>query len=286
MNISINIDTKLIGLLGYPLAQSRSPLMHNTAFEEYSLNKIYLPIEVSSENLKTVVDGIKKMNFEGFNVTIPHKVEIIKYIDEIDEYAKAIGAVNTVTVINGVLKGYNTDGTGFLRSFEESTKQKIDGKKVFIIGAGGAARAIALTLAMNKARKIYICNRTLEKAEALSNDINKIEQDLSCSVPMLFNEIQEAINDSDVVINCTSIGMYPNSELSPIDKKLLNKRLIVCDVVYNPKKTKLICEAEKIGCEVVIGLPMFVYQGVEAFELWTGTKAPINTMLNVVENVL
>lgn len=284
--MNINIDTKLVGLLGYPLAQSLSPLMHNTAFNEFKLNMLYLPIEVLPENLKTVVSGIKKMNFSGFNVTIPHKVEIIKYIDEIDDYAKAISAVNTVTINNGVMKGYNTDGIGFLRSFEEGTGTKIDGKKVFILGAGGAARAIAFTLAMNKARKIYICNRTYEKSEGLSSDINNTIPGCSYSVTMSLDEMREAINDSNVLINCTSIGMYPNMELSPIDKKLLFKDLIVCDAIYNPNKTMLLREAEEIGCKVLIGLPMFVYQGVEAFELWTGRKAPVKTMFQVVEKGL
>lgn len=284
--MNINVDTKLIGILGYPLAHSLSPVMHNAAFEECGLNNIYLPIQVLPENLKTVVNGIKKMNFSGFNVTIPYKVEIMKYMDEIDDYAKAIGAVNTVTINNGVMKGYNTDGIGFLRSFEESTGNKIDGRNVFIIGAGGAARAIAFTMAMNNAKKIYICNRTFEKSEMLSNDINKSFPECSYTIPMSLNEMKEAINDSNILINCTSIGMHPHMEVSPIDKKLLFKDLTVCDVIYNPSKTKLLRDAEEIGCKIVIGLPMLVYQGVEAFELWTGRKAPVNTMFQVVEKAL
>lgn len=284
--MNINVDTKLIGLLGYPLAHSLSPVMHNAAFEEYELNNIYLPIQVLPENLKTVVNGIKKMNFSGFNVTIPYKIKIIKYMDEIDDYAKAIGAVNTVIINNGLMKGYNTDGIGFLRSFEEFAGNKIDGKKVFIVGAGGAARAIAFAMAMNNAKKIYICNRTFEKSESLSNDINKSMPQCSHTVPMSFDEMREAINDSDVLINCTSVGMHPNIELSPIDKKLLFRDLTVCDAIYNPSKTKLLRDAEEIGCKIVLGLPMLVYQGVEAFELWTGRKAPVDTMFQSVEKAL
>lgn len=284
--MDINIETKLVGLLGYPLGQSLSPKMQNTAFEIYNLNKIYIPIEVKTENLETVVSGIKKMNFDGFNITKPHKIEIIKYLHEIDDNAKCIGAVNTVTIKNGILKGYNTDGTGFMKSFEENTGEKIYGKNILILGSGGAARAISLTLALNKAKKIFICNRTYEKAVNLAVEINKLAEDCCVAIPMVYEEIEKASKMSDVLINCTSIGMYPNIDVSPIDKGLLNKNLIVCDIVYNPRKTKLIQYAEELGCKTVEGLFMLLYQGVEAFELWTDLKAPADTMLQVIEQGL
>jgi len=282
----INTDTKMIGLLGYPVNQSLSAPMQNSAFEQCSFNKIYIPIEVLPENLEIVVKGISKMNFDGFNVTKPHKIEIIKYLDEIDEYAKSIGAVNTVTIKNGVLKGYNTDGTGFLKSYEENTGTKIEGKNVFVLGSGGASRAISMTLALNKANKIYICNRTYEKAVALANDINNQAGECSTAILMEYEEMKNAINSSDVLINTTSIGMYPSVEDSPLDKNLINNKLIVCDAVYNPKKTKLLRDAEEIGCKIVIGLSMLVYQGSEAFELWTNSKAPVDLMFKIVEEGL
>lgn len=284
--MNINTETKMIGLLGYPLGHSFSSLMHNSVFEQRSLNKIYIPIEVLPENLETVVRGISKMNFDGFNVTIPHKIKIMKYLDEIDEYAKCIGAVNTVTIKNGVLKGYNTDGIGFLRSYEEITETKVEGKNVFVLGSGGASRAISMTLALNKANKIYICNRTHEKAVALVNDINNQAGECSIAVPMEYEEMEKAIKDSDILINATSIGMYPNVDKSPISKNLLNKKLIVYDAVYNPKKTKLLLDAEEIGCKTVMGLSMLIYQGSEAFELWTNSKAPVDLMFKVVEEGL
>lgn len=284
--MDINIDTKLVGLLGYPLGQSLSSLMQNKAFEIYNLNKIYIPIEVISENLETIVNGIKRMNFDGFNITKPHKIEIIKYLDEIDDNAKCIGAVNTVTIKDGILKGYNTDGIGFLKSFIENTGEKIDGKNIIILGSGGAARAISMTLALNNAKKIFICNRTYEKAVNLSTEINKHTRNCSIAIPMVYEEIEKAVKMSDVLINSTSIGMYPNIDISPLDKSLLKKNLIVCDIVYNPRKTKLIRDAEETGCKTVIGLFMLLYQGVEAFELWTDLKAPVNTMLHVLEKGL
>jgi shikimate dehydrogenase len=284
--MDINIKTKLVGLLGYPLGQSLSSLMQNKAFEIYNLNKIYIPIEVISENLETVVNGIRRMNFDGFNITKPHKIEIIKYLDEIDDNAKCIGAVNTVTIKDGILKGYNTDGTGFLKSFIENTGEKIDGKNIIILGSGGAARAISMTLALNNANKIFICNRTYEKAVNLSAEINKHAKNCSIAIPMVYEEIEKVIKMSDVLINSTSIGMYPNIDISPLEKELLKKNLIVCDIVYNPRKTKLIRDAEEVGCKTVIGLFMLLYQGVEAFELWTDLKAPVDTMLQVIEEGL
>ncbi|MDW5299704.1 MAG: shikimate dehydrogenase [Sedimentibacter sp.] len=284
--MKINTETKLIGLIGYPLGHSFSPLMQNAAFERYLLNKIYIPIEVSPENLETVVKGISKMNFDGFNVTIPYKIDIIKYLDEIDEYAKCIGAVNTVSIKNGVLKGYNTDGIGFLKSYKQNTGTKIEGKKVFVLGSGGASRAVSMTLALDKADKIYICNRTYEKALALSNDINEKVGECSVAVPFFHEDMKTAIDDSDILINTTNVGMFPNIDFSPIDKDLLNEKLTVCDVVYNPKKTKLLQEAEEIGCETVFGLSMLLYQGAEAFEIWTEKKAPVDLMLKILEDGL
>jgi shikimate dehydrogenase len=278
----LSTKTKLIGLLGYPLGHSLSPLMHNTAFESLSLDKIYIPIEVAPENLETVVKGMAKMNFEGFNVTIPCKIEIMKLLDEVDDYAKCIGAVNTVVVHEGKLKGYNTDGMGFLKSFEESTGTKIDGKNIFILGSGGASRAISMTLAMNKSNKIYICNRTYEKAVSLAEDITKQSGADSVAVKHEYEKMKKAIADCHVLINTTSVGMSPNIDSSPLNRELLSPSLTVCDAVYNPRKTKLLKDAEEIGCKTVEGLKMLVYQGASAFEIWTGIKAPAELMFKAI----
>lgn len=285
-NLNINTQTKLYGLLGYPLSHSFSPLMQNAAFEECKLNNIYITIEAVPENLEAVVKGIAKMNFGGFNITKPYKLDIMKYLDEIDDYASCIGAVNTVNIKDGKLKGYNTDGTGFLRSFEKSTGSKIIGKNVFILGSGGASRAISMTLALNKAKDIYICNRTYDKAVELSNNINKQFGNVSRAIPMEHEIMKSAINNSHVFINTTSIGMLPYSDVSPIDKMIINKNLVVCDAVYNPRKTKLILDAENIGCKTVLGLGMLVYQGIEAFEIWTGISAPEELMVKKVDEGL
>ncbi|MDD4833479.1 MAG: shikimate dehydrogenase [Lutispora sp.] len=277
---NINSKTKLIGLLGYPLGHSISPAMQNAAFQSQEINNLYIPIEVKAEDLETVVKAMPKMNFSGFNVTIPYKIEIIKYLDEIDSLAKSIGAVNTVLIEDGKLKGYNTDGIGFLRSFEAGLGLRAEGKKIFILGSGGASRAISMTLAMNKVNKLYICNRTYEKAAALVVDINSQFGNSSIAVPMVYENMAEALKEADIFINTTNVGTYPNADEMSIDKGLLHSNLIVCDVVYNPKKTKLLQEAEKIGCKTLSGLGMLVYQGAQAFEIWTGVEAPVDVMFD------
>lgn len=280
----INTDTKIVGLLGYPLSQSFSSIMQNAAFQKCNLNKIYIPIEVTLNDLEAVVKGMSKMNFDGFNITKPYKLDIMKYLDDLDEYARLIGAVNTVKISNGILKGYNTDGTGFLRSFEEGTGEKVKGKNVLILGSGGAARAIALTLALNNAVKIYICNRTYEKAQSLAKEVARITNCIA--IHMDNEEMKKAISDSQVLINTTSVGMFPDIDESPLDKNLLNSNLTVCDIVYNPTKTKLLKDATENGCNIVPGLPMFVYQGAKAFEVWTNMEAPVDIMFKVVEDGL
>lgn len=279
----VDSKTKYIGLLGYPLGHSISPVMQNAAFESKNINNLYIPVEVKKEDLADVVKAMSKMNFAGFNVTIPYKIEVMNYLDEIDDLAKSIGAVNTVVIKDGKLKGYNTDGIGFLRSLEGELSLSVTGKNIFILGSGGAARAISMTLAMNKANRLYICNRTFERAEGLVRDINSKYGNVAISIPMLRQKMEEAITDAEILINATSVGTYPNIDEIPIDKELLNGNFAVCDVVYNPKKTKLLQEAEKLGCKTMSGLGMLIYQGAYAFEIWTGVKAPVETMFEAAE---
>lgn len=282
----ISTETRLIGLLGYPLKQSFSPAMHNGAFEKLELNKIYMPIEVTAEDLADVIKGIAKMNFDGLNVTKPHKINVIQYLDEIDDLAKLIGAVNVVTIMDGRLKGYNSDGPGFYKAFKEETGEKVKDKIIFILGSGGAARAIAMTLAMKEVKKLYICNRTYEKAVDLAADINNKVKSCAFAVPLNLPEMSKALKDTEVVINTTSVGMMPEPEGIPIDKKLLDKSFTVCDIVYNPLKTRLLQEAEKVGCKTVTGISMMLYQGTESFELWTGLEPPVETMSTIVQKLI
>jgi shikimate dehydrogenase len=278
----VDVNTKLVGLLGNPLGHSFSPAMHNKAFETLGLNYVYLPIEVTAEDLPTVAAGIAKMNFAGYNVTIPHKIRIMDCLDTIDPLAQAIGAVNTVVLENGRTTGYNTDGEGFVQSLEAESGIAVDGKRHFILGCGGAARAIAMTLAFKKAQKIYLCNRTEQKAHDLAADINARVSSCCEVVPRDPVRMASAIEQADVLINTTSIGMHPQENRIPIDDDLIPAGVIVSDIVYNPPRTKLLQAAEAKGCKIVPGLGMLVYQGTEGFRKWTGAEPPVAVMFEVV----
>lgn len=278
----VDVSTKLIGLLGNPLGHSFSPAMHNKAFQSLGLNFFYLPIEVTAEDLSTVTAGIARMNFAGYNITVPHKIRIMDCLDSIDPLAQAIGAVNTVILEDGRTTGYNTDGEGFVRALEAESGITAGGRCHFIIGCGGAARAIAMTLAFKEAGKIFLCNRTEQKAHELAADINEKVSLCSEVVPMETGCIDAAIRQADVLINTTSVGMHPDEDRSPINSDLIRGGLIVSDIVYNPARTKLLRAAEKKGCQTVSGLGMLVNQGAEGFRKWTGAEPPMEVMFEVV----
>lgn len=276
----ITSTTKIYALIGDPVEHSVSPLMHNRCFKELKLNCVYVAFRVRKEFLKEAMLGIKYLGISGANITIPHKVEVMKYLDEIDEVAKAIGAVNTVVNKNGRLIGYNTDGIGAVRSLKEVVKD-LRGKKVTLIGAGGAARAISFCL-LKEGACLRIVNRTYEKAVELAELLSQ-----TCAVrPEVYkldeNELGKALEDSEILINSTSVGMYPLADKSPVPQKLLRSDLIVFDIVYNPLKTKLLREAEEVGATTIEGYNMLVYQAVESFKLWTGIEPPVELMKQTV----
>lgn len=283
---SLTTKTKLYVLLGNPLGHTVSPPMHNLAFEKLSMDSCYFPVEVSTDDLGTVFKGLSKMNVGGLNVTIPHKINIMEFLDELDPVAATIGAVNTIRIENGKSKGFNTDGEGFIQSLEEESGISVKGKRFFIIGCGGAARAISMTLAFSGAEKIYLCNRTAEKAERLATEIN--DKIRPCAEAVINERAHQtkAIDQCDVLVNSTSIGMHPNIDIMPIDETLLRKELIVADIVYNPRETKLLQLAKAKGCPIVPGIGMLIYQGVEAFKLWTGTQPPVKEMRAKVEQLM
>jgi len=259
--------------IGYPIKSSKSPSLHNVGYKALGIEDqfIYLRAQVKPENLKMAVEGIKGLGIRGVSVTMPHKQEIMKYLDEVDETAKKIGAVNTVVNDDGKLIGYNTDWVGAVVALEKKTNLK--GKKVAVIGAGGASRAIVYGLT-KKGAKVKIFNRSIEKGEELAKEFD-------CG----FGEIGEMreIGDYNIIINATSVGM--NSDESPIDKELLNKNQIVFDVIYSPKETKLIKEAKEKGAKVVYGYEMLLYQAVEQFKLYTGLEAPVKEMEEFAKNL-
>ena len=245
-----------------------------------------MPVEVSEKNLKEVFLGLSKMNVVGFNVTIPHKLNIMKYLDELDPLAATIGAVNTITVKDGKTKGYNTDGEGFIRSFEEKSHISVKDKRFFLLGCGGGARAIAMTLAFHDAKKIYLYNRTTAKADGLADEINKRIRPCAEVVKQSLDSQKKAITDCDVLINSTSLGMHPREDVIPIDESLLTPNLIVADIVYNPLMTKLLKAAKDRGCTIVPGLGMLIYQGAAAFKLFTDIDPLVDEMSQVAHTLM
>jgi shikimate dehydrogenase len=268
--------TKVCGLIGDPVEHTVSPAMHNAAFEKLGLDYIYLPFHVKPEQLSRAVEGLRALNAKGFNVTIPHKVAVIPLLDSLDPVAEKIGAVNTVANEDGCLKGYNTDAGGFLRALVENGV-KPHRKKVVILGAGGASRAISYILA-EKYAHLTILNRQQELDWA--QDIaDLIREDFGRAVEVLeLGHLAEVVGGADILVNATSVGMSPAGNKSPVPAPLLEQVPVVFDVVYNPIKTRLCRDAEAAGARVISGIEMLVWQGALAFEKWTGQAAPVGLM--------
>jgi shikimate dehydrogenase len=279
--MNISGKTKICGLIGDPVEHTMSPVMHNAAFDKLGLDYAYLPFRVRPEELPQAVSGFKALNAIGFNVTIPHKVAVIPLLDELDPLARKIGAVNTVVNNNGVLKGYNTDASGFLQALLERGVEPA-GKNIVLLGAGGAARAIAYILSERKAR-LTILNRReeLDWAEAIAANIRKDLGNVIEVFELLPGYLQKALEHADILANATSVGMSPDSGKSPVPAGLLRSGLVVVDIVYNPVRTKLLQDAAAAGAVTVEGLDMLVWQGALAFEKWTGEKPPFDIMREV-----
>ncbi|WP_078597252.1 shikimate dehydrogenase [Evansella clarkii] len=268
----------IMGVAGYPIGHTLSPAMHEAAFKELGLNMAYHAFEVRLENLSDAVKGIRGLGLKGMNVTIPHKVEVMNYLDEIDNLAAEIGAVNTIVNRDGRLKGYNTDGEGYFQSLREAAGSSLEDKRVLVIGSGGAARAVAVTIAKNGVGELVITNRTLQKSENLAETCLKFAN--TTVLPM--GRAQARLTEFDVIINTTSVGMYPETGSMPMSMEMLSRGTIVSDLIYNPLKTRWLKEAEKRGGIALNGVNMFVYQGAIAFKLWTGVEAPIRVMREAV----
>lgn len=279
--------TRLLGVIGNPIEHSISPQLHNTISMYLNEDLAYVPFRVEKNNLESAVRGLKSLNFVGFNVTIPYKSDIIKYIDVNTREALLIGAVNTVKNINGKLYGYNTDAEGFYKSFTREAGTDFKDKKVALIGAGGAARAIAVKIALQGASKIYILNRTISKAANIAEVVNN---NIKCVAEYYqFDKYSENIlKQCDVIINTTSLGMYPDVDISPVEDTFqFSSHQIVYDVIYNPSRTKFLFAAENRGCKTINGFGMLIYQGIYAYEIWTGLKLPddlVNNLFNSFRN--
>jgi shikimate dehydrogenase len=262
--------TRLCGIIGNPVEHSLSPAMHNAAFEREGLNYAYLAFRVT--DVEGAIRGARALNIRGLSVTVPHKVAVIPHLDDIDPVARAIGAVNTVVNDDGRLKGYNTDWIGFVRSLEAHLP--VRGRRAVILGAGGAARAIAFGL-KERGADLTVLNRAeeIEMAASLAAEIGCPHGDLGRT---------DAIARADIVINATSVGMSPLHDRTVIDTGLLRPEQVVYDVVYNPLETKFLREARARGCRAIPGYEMLLLLGVAQFELWTGRPAPEELMRTIL----
>lgn len=282
--MEISGRTKVCALIGDPVEHSLSPAMHNAAFKHLDLDYVYLAFKVRREELRDAVNGVKALKIHGLNVTKPLKVEITTLLDRLDESALNIGAVNTVLRTGDKLIGYNTDCIGALEALREAGVN-LEGMKAVILGAGGAARAVAFAVAP-KVKELVILNRTVTKAESLSRDLKR-----RLGVDVRFGglsevEKEEELKDADLLINATSVGMKPNENLSPVSPNLLKPDLTVFDLVYNPIETKLLKDAKKVGAKVVDGLSMLLFQGAAAFSIWTDRDPPLKVMREALKSAL
>jgi shikimate dehydrogenase len=272
--------TKIYGIFGYPIEHTFSPGMHNAAFKKLGMDACYVPFAVHPERLGEAARAILPLGLRGLNVTVPHKEKIIPCLDELSEEARLIGAVNTIEIRQGRLVGHNTDGRGFLRSLKESAGFSPKGKKVLFIGSGGAARAVGFSLALSGVGKIFFHDLDTRKADLLVNDIR--ERTGADTESIHDDESLAAYAaDADCLINATPLGLKRTDPL-PIHSEYIMKNHLVCDLVYNPPETMFLRAAKSRGAKRLAGLGMLLYQGVIAFEIWTGKKAPVQIMKNAL----
>ena len=267
-----------VGLFGWPVGHSRSPAMHNAAFRHLGLNWQYMLLPVHPNHVAEAVRGLRGLGFKGANVTVPHKLAVMQALDEIMPEARAIGAVNTIVNRDNRLIGYNTDGVGFLRALREGGFEP-RGRRAILLGAGGASRAMLYAL-LTEQVQLTIANRTQKKADVLAAEF---AAHFNVSIETLpldnANALQQALNEADLLVNATSLGMYPHIDTMPLPANThFHANLTVYDAVYNPLETKLLAQARAAGAKAIDGLGMLVHQGAVAFTHWTGEDAPVHVM--------
>jgi len=276
--MNITSKTKALGIFGHPISHTLSPVMHNAVIKALGLDMAYLPFEVKPPNLKEAINGIKSLGIIGVNITIPHKESVIRFLDDISEEARLVGAVNTIVNKDRKLVGYNTDGSGYMASLKEELGFNPKSKRIIIIGAGGAARGILAALATQKPKSITVANRTLSRAVSLIKAFKgKFRDTRFEAINLDDNMLKMSFNSVDLLINTTSVGMKQGKTLK-IPLETLPKIAIVSDIIYNPLETLLLKKAKKFGLTTHGGLGMLVHQGARSFKLWTGMDAPMNVM--------
>ncbi|MBI3596575.1 MAG: shikimate dehydrogenase [Nitrospirae bacterium] len=282
----MNGRTRWLGIIGYPIRHSLSPLMHNAAFEALDMDYCYIPLAVEPRRMRSAVDALQWLGFRGFNVTIPHKQRIMAFMDRLTPEAKLIGAVNTVEIQRDRLIGHNTDGRGFLGALREETGRSVAGLRVLLLGAGGAARAVAFQLALDGVRTLLIANRSSERAQGLARNLRRSSVQCSVSVlPWAEEALKTGAQQSDIIINATSVGMNP-ADPPLLSSTILRPHHVVCDLIYKPPMTALLKQAQKAGAMTISGLGMLVHQGALSFEIWTGRRPPVDVMREALHQAI
>jgi shikimate dehydrogenase len=281
--MKIDTKTQFCGVLGKPVGHSLSPAIHNAAFKTLGLNIVYLAWQV--EAIGDAVTGLRALgNFCGASVTIPHKVAAMQFLDHVEPTARRIGAINTIVADKGELTGYNTDATGALRALREGGVE-LKGRRIVMLGSGGAARAIAVALAAESgAETLTLLGIEDSERTRLADDIRSVGVSTVEDFHLDEAVLRRVLPDAQVLIHCTPVGMSPNSDTTCVPASLLHSRLAVMDIVYNPRETQLLKDAKLAGCKTIPGLEMFLNQAVTQFELWTNQAAPTAVMRAVLES--
>jgi len=272
----IDGSTRLVGIVGNPLDHTLSPTIHNAAFDYLGLNWCYVPLQVEERSLPEALEGIKALRLAGVNVTMPFKTEVLPLLDEVAMFAESVGAVNTILVDKGKLIGYNTDGRGFYTALTRDLDYDVKGRRVLVLGAGGASRSVTVSLALGGCAAIVIVNRSPDRSEQLARIIQKSAPDIEVSCLSPEDNYDIVVAESDLIINATPLTTFSGTLRVPVS--LLNKNQLVCDLNYSLYQPPLLQEAEARGAQVMDGKGMLLYQAAAAFEIWTGLEAPVEVM--------
>lgn len=279
----LNSKTKLYAVIGNPVEHSLSPHIHNEAFKKIGFNACYVAFTVTPGGVASAIAGMRGLKIGGLSVTIPHKVTVMKYLDEIDPIAKKIGSVNTIVNTNGKLKGYNSDGLAALKCLKVNPKCRLNNARILVLGSGGAARSICFTLLTStKIKSLTILGVIEKELKGLVRSLKRYSKVKIKGEMLTPCGLEKNIIDANILIHCTPMGMYPKINKSLVPRNLIDKNMVVFDIVYTPLETKLLKDAKARGAVTISGIDMFVYQAAVQFELWTKKKAPLDIMKKIV----
>lgn len=281
--MKISGKTKLLGVIGWPVEHSLSPLMHNNNIADLGIDYVYIALPVNPANVKDSLFGLKALGFSGVNVTIPHKQAYIEYMDEISQEVGTIGALNTIHIKDNKFYGYNTDAYGFIEALKNKGNIEVKDKNIIVLGAGGASRAITTASILNGAKRLAITDVLTDRLAELKNSLEKIGADIEIiTLTPDDKNIKELAGDSDIVVNASPLGMKKSDPL-PINPEFIKSGAFVFDAIYNNGDTELLIESQKRGCRILNGLSMLAYQGARSFEIWTGIKPNVEKMMSILK---